>query len=88
MSEAEGTEEKKIATKNVEYDGIKIQNELLSEHLIFENAKEGNYTYIVYGNKKVYYAPNPKVPNVKYFWYDNNNNIFMIAKQKSMQRID
>lgn len=35
VSEAEGTEEKKIATKNVEYDGIKIQ----SEHLIFENGK-------------------------------------------------
>ena len=77
VSEAEGTEEKKIATKNVEYDGIKIQNELLSEHLIFENEEENkeenNYMYIVYGNKKVYYAPNPKVPNVKYFWYDNNN---------------
>ena len=77
MLETEGTEEKKIATKNVEYDGIKIQNELLSEHLIFENEEENkeenNYTYIVYGNKKVYYDPNPKVPNVKYFWYDNNN---------------
>lgn len=76
VSEAEGTEEKKIATKNVEYDGIKIQNELLSEHLIFENAKEGNYTYIVYENKKVYYDPKPDEtapPNVKYFWYDNNN---------------
>ena len=77
MSEAEGTEEKKIATKNVEYDGIKIQNELLSEHLIFENGKEGNYTYIVYGNKKVYYDPKPDeiAPNIKYkyFWYDNNN---------------
>lgn len=73
----EGTEENEMATKNVEYDGIKIQNELLSEHLIFENGKEGNYMYIVYGNKKVYYDPNPDeiAPNVKYkyFWYDNNN---------------
>ncbi len=77
VSEAEGTEEKKIATKNVEYDGIKIQNELLSEHLIFENGKEGNYTYIVYENKKVYYDPKSDeiAPNIKYkyFWYDNNN---------------
>lgn len=76
VSEAEGTEENEMATK-VEYDGIEIQNELLSEHLIFENGKEGNYTYIVYGNKKVYYDPKPDeiAPNVKYkyFWYDNNN---------------
>lgn len=72
VSETEGTEENEMATK-VEYDGIEIQNELLSEHLIFEDKTEDktedNYTYIVYGNKKVYYDPNPN----KYFWYDNNN---------------
>ena len=87
VSEAEGTEENEMATKNVgdskimkckiSYDFIEIQNELLSEHLIFENGKEGNYTYIVYGNKKVYYDPKPDeiAPNIKYkyFWYDNNN---------------
>lgn len=87
VSEAEGTEENEMATKNVgdskimkckiSYDFIEIQNELLSEHLIFENGKEGNYMYIVYGNKKVYYDPKPDeiAPNIKYkyFWYDNNN---------------
>ena len=53
----------------VKYDGVSIENELLKEHLMFENDSEGDYTYIVYGNKKVYYDKD----EADYFWYDNNN---------------
>lgn len=65
----------------MKYDGVSIENELLKEHLMFENDSEGDYTYIVYGNKKVYYDKD----EADYFWYDNNNkNISMIVRQENM----
>ncbi len=55
----------------VTYDGVTIENEILKEHLVFEDKSEGDYTYIVYENKKTYYEANEN--KSKYFWYDNNN---------------
>lgn len=71
-------DEGNIRNYRISVGDIDIENELLKEHLIFEdNRREGDYQYVVYGNKKVYYDPNPDeiADNVKYhyFWYDNNN---------------
>lgn len=59
--------------KSVEYDGVTITDESLSEHLLFldgsegnrEKVSEGTFTYVYLNNQKVYWD------NGRWFWYQN-----------------
>lgn len=64
------------ANKTLKYDGVKIEPEILTEHLLIVteegNVEAGDYNYIVYNNKKVYEDIDASgSANGKYFWYDN-----------------
>lgn len=59
--------------KTVQYDGVTITDESLSEHLLFldgsegnrEKVSEGTFTYVYLNNQKVYWD------NGRWFWYQN-----------------
>lgn len=79
------------SNKTLKYDGILIEPETLTEHLITVNddgtTTENNYAYIVYNNKKVYeekemYKTNP---NNKYFWYDNYKKTYLVGEQANLE---
>ena len=77
--------------KKLEYDGISIEPETLTEHLITVNddgtTTEGDYTYIVYNNKKVYKETtrNGNNDSVQYFWYDNYKKTYLAGEKENLE---
>lgn len=69
------------ASRTLTYNGIEIKPEILTEYLLFtprdEDAESGNYQYIVYDGKKVYYDPESTNEDEKYFWYDNYSKTYI-----------
>ena len=68
--------------KTLKYDGVLIEPERLTEHLLIVtedgNVEAGDYNYIVYNNKKVYQDVNASgSANGKYFWYDNYTKTYL-----------
>ena len=70
--------------KTLEYDGIKIEPEILTEHLLIVdnhgNVTPGDYNYIVYKNKKVY-----QDTNGAYFWYDNYKKTYLQSEKTNLE---
>ena len=60
--------------KELTYNGVTIKPEKLTEHLITLDekgiAREGDYNYIFYQNKKIYQNVGD-TSEIEYFWYDN-----------------
>ena len=51
----------------INYDNMQITGEHVKENLLFEDDQSGEYEYIKYNNKKVYYDSSTE----EFFWYDN-----------------
>ena len=82
------------SNKTLKYDGILIEPETLTEHLITVNddgttttTTEGDYTYIVYNNKKVYKETtrNGNNDSMQYFWYDNYKKTYLAGEQANLK---
>ncbi len=77
--------------KTLKYDGILIEPEELTEHLITVNddgtTTQGDYTYIVYNNKKVYKETTESTnnDNIQYFWYDNYKKTYLAGEQSNLK---
>ena len=58
---------------NLTYDGISIIPEQLTEHLLFADATEGEYDYIVYNGQKIYFDKDAESSDktTKYFYYQD-----------------
>lgn len=81
------------SNKTLKYDGILIEPETLTEHLITVNddgttTTEGDYTYIVYNNKKVYKETtrNGNNDSMQYFWYDNYKKTYLAGEQANLKK--
>ena len=80
------------SNKTLKYDGILIEPEVLTEHLLTvnddETTTEGDYTYIVYNNKKVYKETTESGNNdiIQYFWYDNYKKTYLAGEQSNLER--
>lgn len=80
------------SNKTLKYDGILIEPEVLTEHLLTvnddETTTEGDYTYIVYNNKKVYKETTESDDNdiIQYFWYDNYKKTYLAGEQSNLER--
>lgn len=80
------------SNKTLKYDGILIKPETLTEHLITVNddgtTTEGDYTYIVYNNKKVYKETtrNGNNDSMQYFWYDNYKKTYLAGEQANLKK--
>lgn len=80
------------SNKTLKYDGILIEPETLTEHLITVNddgtTTEGDYTYIVYNNKKVYKETtrNGNNDSMQYFWYDNYKKTYLAGEQVNLEK--
>ena len=80
------------SNKTLKYDGILIEPETLTEHLITVNddgtTTEGDYTYIVYNNKKVYKETtrNGNNDSVQYFWYDNYKKTYLAGEKANLKK--
>lgn len=81
--------------KKLIYDGVEIEPETLTEHLLIveEDDKKreiivaGDYNYIVYNNKKVYQdVGKDGKPNGEYFWYDNYKKTYLQSEKANVQR--
>ena len=79
------------SNKTLKYDGTLIEPETLTEHLITvnddETTTEGDYTYIVYNNKKVYKETTRSDNNnrTQYFWYDNYKKTYLAGEQANLK---
>lgn len=81
------------SNKTLKYDGILIEPETLTEHLITVNddgtpPTEGEYAYIVYNNKKVYKetTKNGNNNSMQYFWYDNYKKTYLIGEKENLEK--
>ena len=80
------------SNKTLKYDGILIEPETLTEHLITVNddgtTTKGDYTYIVYNNKKVYKETtrNGNNDSMQYFWYDNYKKTYLAGEQANLKK--
>lgn len=78
------------SNKTLEYDGIKIEPEILTEHLLIVdddgNVTPGDYNYILYKNKKVYQdIGKDGNPNKEYFWYDNYKKTYLQSEKTNLE---
>lgn len=75
------------ATKTLTYNGILIEPEELTEHLlIIEDSEtgtisEGDYHYIIYNNQKVYYDN----ATGQYFWYANYKKTYLQSERSKLE---
>lgn len=80
------------SNKTLKYDGILVEPEVLTEHLITvnndETTTEGDYSYIIYNNKKVYKETirNGNTDNMQYFWYDNYKKTYLAGEQVNLEK--
>lgn len=80
------------SNKTLKYDGILVEPEVLTEHLITVNnddtTTEGDYSYIIYNNKKVYKETirNGNTDNMQYFWYDNYKKTYLAGEQVNLEK--
>lgn len=80
------------SNKTLKYDGILVEPEVLTEHLITvnndETTTEGDYSYIIYNNKKVYKETtrNGNNDSMQYFWYDNYKKTYLAGEQANLKK--
>ncbi len=62
-------------TWSLNYDGVTIGPEVLTEHLLFNNKEEGDYEYLEYNGQKIYYdqsyTPEANSGITQYFRYQD-----------------
>ncbi len=54
-------------------DDVKVEKELLTEHLLFANGNQGDYDYLVYNGQKIYYDTQQR----KYFFYQDYEKLYL-----------
>lgn len=77
--------------KTLEYNGVLIEPETLTEYLLTLNEttgtlESGDYNYIVYKNKKVYYDPSAPDMTKPYFWYDNYRKTYLQRETENVNK--
>jgi len=66
-------------TWKLNYSGVEIVPEILTEHLLFIDKTEGDYDYLVYEGQKIYYDKNrvEEGNETKYFYYQDYNKLYI-----------
>lgn len=77
--------------KTLKYDGVMIEPEILTEHLLIITDDsnipvQGDYNYIIYNNKKVYYDYEAPAGQTPYFWYDNYKKTYLQSEALGLKQ--
>lgn len=71
----------------LDYNGVAITPEILTEHLLFIDKSEGDYDYLTYNGQKIYYDKNKVVTGneTKYFMYQNYNKVYLSSSHTNKE---
>ncbi len=80
--------------KTLQYKGVTIRPETLTEHLIILETDtngdikevENDYNYIVYNNQKVYLENASNPLSSRYFWYNDGEKKYLQSEAKNLQQ--
>ena len=72
-----------VLSWSLKYDGVLIEPEILTEHVLFSDEKSGDYEYTEYNGQKFYYDNSDTIAPY-YFYYNNYSKVKVVdAKTKS-----
>lgn len=77
-------------TWSLNYNGVTITPEILTEHLLFIDKSEGDYDYLTYNGQKIYYDKNKVVTGneTKYFMYQNYNKVYLSSSHTNQEMMN